>query len=346
MSTGKKITRLSELADSVGGKVLGDGTTVIEGVCSLENPVPGHIGFAENPKREATHSDTVPAAMIVKKPIEGTSVPLLVHENPRMAFTHVMRHFHREAEIEGGIHPSAWVDPDAEVDSSAWVGPFAVIESGAGISARACIGAGAYVGKNSVIGEDTRLAPNCTVMHDVSIGARCIINPGVVIGSEGFGFVPTEEGNIKVPQIGRVEIGDDCEIGANTTIDRATLDVTKIDNDVKIDNLVQIAHNCRIGRHTRIAAQAGLSGRVVLEENIVVAGQAGFQNGITVGKGSIVAGRAGVTRPVKPGSLISGYPARDHRKALALLAAQNRLPEILERLDRLEEISSIEATES
>jgi UDP-3-O-[3-hydroxymyristoyl] glucosamine N-acyltransferase len=173
-------------------------------------------------------------------------------------------------------------------------------------------------------------------MHDVTIGARCIVHPGAVIGSDGFGYTPVDGENLKVPQVGRVEIGDDCEIGANVTIDRATLDATVIENDVKIDNLVQVAHNVRIGAHTRIAAQAGLSGRVIIEDNVVIAGQAGFNNGIRVGKGSVVGGQAGVTRSLPPGSEVSGYPARDHRKALQLLAAQNRLPEILDRLERLE----------
>jgi UDP-3-O-[3-hydroxymyristoyl] glucosamine N-acyltransferase len=188
-----------------------------------------------------------------------------------------------------------------------------------------------------VIGEETRLHPNVTILHDVKIGSRCIFNSGVVIGSDGFGFTPTPDGNIKVPQTGTVVIGDDVELGANTCVDRATLDATRIGNDVKVDNMVQIAHNVQIGDHTRIAAQAGLSGRAFIESNVVIAGQAGFQNGIVVGEGSIVGGQSGVTRNVKPHSRVSGYPARDHKQALMLQAAVNRLPEILKRLEQLEQ---------
>jgi UDP-3-O-[3-hydroxymyristoyl] glucosamine N-acyltransferase len=341
----RKIT-LAELAEIAGGRVAGGGDTVIEGVCSVENPQPGCISFDDSRDCGRVSRENPPAALIARTPVEKLDIPIILHDNPRLAFTLVMRHFHPKAHFDGGVHPSAWIAPSADVDSTAWVGPFAVVEAGAKVAAGAWIGPGVYVGKDSAIGENTILFPNSTVMHDVTIGARCIVNPGAVIGAEGFGFTPTEEGNVKTPQLGRVEIGDDVEIGANSTVDRATLDVTRIDDDVKIDNLVQVAHNCSIGAHSRIAAQAGLSGRVVIEENVVIAGQAGFQNGITVGKGSRVAGRAGVTRHVPPGAIVSGYPARDHKKALKLLAAQDRLPEILERLDRLEELTGIEASES
>ncbi len=340
----KKIT-LAELAELTGGKVVGDGGTLIEGACSIDNPVPGHIAFIDSiSKRQAT--GTRPEALIVKRAHRDSDVPLLIHGNPRLAFTLVLRHFHPEPEFEGGIHPNAWVDPKAEVDPTAWIGPCAVIEAGAKVMARVWIDAGVYVGRDSIIGESTKLYPNSTVMHDATIGVRCIIHPGVVIGSDGFGFTPTEEGNMKVPQIGRVEIGDDVEIGANSAVDRASLDATRIADDVKLDNLVQVAHNVQIGSHTRIAAQVGLSGRVVIEDNVVVAGQAGFQNGITVGKGSVVAGQSGVTRHVPAGSRISGYPARDHRKALALLAAQNRLPEMIDKLEKLEEQLEIRTSKS
>jgi UDP-3-O-[3-hydroxymyristoyl] glucosamine N-acyltransferase len=187
-----------------------------------------------------------------------------------------------------------------------------------------------------VIGKDTKLHPNVTILNDVTIGERCIFNSGVIIGSDGFGFTPTPDGNIKVPQVGTVVIGNDVELGANTCVDRATLDATRIGNDVKVDNLVQIAHNVQIGEHTRIAAQVGISGRAIIESNVVIAGQAGFQNGIVVGEGCIVGGKAGVTKHVKPGSRISGYPARDHKTALLIQAATNKLPDLIERLNKIE----------
>ncbi len=328
---------LGRLADVCGGRVEGDPDVIIRGVCSLDDPRADYIALAVTPSRiHWKDSSEIPAALIVAKPVDQPVKGLLVHENPRLVFSRALEYFHPDEQVEGVICPQAVVADDAEIDPTASVGPFAVVESGAKVAARARIGAGCYVGGRSSIGEDTRLYPNVTVLHDVTIGARCIIHSGVVIGSDGFGYTPTPEGNIKVPQVGTVEIGDDVEIGANTCIDRATLDATVIQADAKIDNLVQIAHNVRIGEHARIAAQAGMPGRVIIEKNVVVAGQAGFQNGITVGEGSVVGGQAGVTRHVPPGSRVSGYPARDHRQALQLLAAQNRLPEILERLEKLE----------
>jgi UDP-3-O-[3-hydroxymyristoyl] glucosamine N-acyltransferase len=216
------------------------------------------------------------------------------------------------------------------------VSAFTHVEQSAQIGPAVQIWPGCYIGRNVIIGAETKIYPNVVVMQDVTIGTRCIIHPGAVIGSDGFGFVPTKSGNVKVPQIGRVIIGDDVEIGANTTIDRATLDSTIISDDVKIDNLVQIAHNVKIGPHTRIAAQAGMSGRVEIAENVVIGGQAGFGNGIKIGANSLVGARAGVIGDVPAGNKVSGYPARDHRKALRLLALQNRLPEIFERLEDLE----------
>jgi UDP-3-O-[3-hydroxymyristoyl] glucosamine N-acyltransferase len=332
----RKIT-LSELAGLTGSTVHGSGDTVIFGVCSLDNPREGNIALAVGSAVGLLKESPVkPTALIVSGPVEGLEIPFLVHKDPRLAFTIALRHFHREPSIKQGIDPNAFVSLDALIDPTVTVGPFAVIEPRVVIGREVVIGAGCYIGERTTIGDHTKIHPNVAVMHDVTIGSRCIIHPGVVIGSDGFGFTPTGDENLKVPQVGRVEIGDDVEIGANTTIDRATIDATVIGNDVKIDNLVQIAHNVQIGDHTRIAAQAGISGRTVIENNVVIAGQAGFQNGIRVGEGSVVAGQAGVTRHVKPGSRVSGYPARDHREALQLLAAQNRLPEILERLEKLE----------
>jgi UDP-3-O-[3-hydroxymyristoyl] glucosamine N-acyltransferase len=328
---------LAELAELTGGELEGDGGVEIHGVCSIDRPRAGYIALALAGARfDWADALEIPAALIASGKIKGIDLPLIIHDDPRLAFTIALRHFHPDVSPHAGVSPGALVADEAKVDPTASVGPFAVIENDASIGAEADIGAGCYIGANSVIGEKTKLYPNVTVLHDVIIGARCIIHSGVVIGSDGFGFTPTAAGNLKVPQIGKVIIGNDVEIGANCTIDRATLDETVIADDVKIDNLVQVAHNVKIGPHTRIAAQAGISGRAIIEGNVVIAGQAGFQNGIRVGEGSMIAGQAGVTRNVPPGSRVSGYPARDHRDALRLLAAQNRLPEIIERLDAIE----------
>lgn len=328
---------LSKLAEHVSGRIEGDPGAIILGVCSLDNPLAGHIAMALDPSKvDWAEMKEKPGALIVSEPADVEGIPQIIHKNPRLALTLALISFHGEETYKPGIDPNSFVSLDAQVHSTACVRQFAVIESGVEICAGSYIGEGCYVGRRTVIGEGTKLYPNVTVLHDVVIGKRCIIHPGVVIGGDGFGFTPSEHGNLKVPQVGRVEIGNDVEIGANSTIDRATLDVTVVGNDVKIDNLVQIAHNVKIGPHTRIAAQAGLSGRVEIGEKVIIGGQAGFQNGIHVGDKSRVGGQAGVTRHVRPGSSISGYPARDHRQALQILAAQGRLPELIDRIEQIE----------
>ena len=329
---------LGELARITGGRVDGAEETSISGVCSIDHPRKGHIALMTGGAKASWPEDSgKPSALIVSKPAEGVNLPFLVHENPRLAFALIIRAFQPDGSCQCGIEQQALVYPGAVVDENAWIGPFAVIEPGARIESGAQISSGCYVGRGSTIGPETILHPNVVVMHDVTIGSRCIIHSGTVIGSDGFGFTPFKGRNLKVPQVGRVIIGDDVEIGANVAIDRATLDATVIEDDVKIDNLVQVAHNVKIGTHTRIAAQAGLSGSVTIGANVVIAGQAGFQNGIVVGDGTMVGGQAAVIGDVPPNSKVSGYPARDHRKALRLLAAQNRLPDVIERLERLEQ---------
>lgn len=332
----KNIT-LGELASIIKGEAVGDIGYVVAGACSIENPVEHHITFAVDPGG-VVELDKAKAqvAFIVGEKIQGVSIPMIVHKNPRLGFTLALRHFHPETSGTGKIHPSAVISESATINPTADVGPNAVIEAGARIGAGSIIGAGCYMGENSVIGENTRLYPNVTVMHDVAIGSGCIFHPGVVIGGDGFGFEATSDGNIKMPQVGRVEIGDNVEVGANTTIDRATLDATVISDDVKLDNLVQIAHNVKIGSHTRIAAQAGLSGRAVIGENVVIAGQAGFNNGVKVGDNSVVGGRAGVVGDIRAGTMVSGYPAREHGKSQRVIAATMRLPKLMEKVERLE----------
>jgi UDP-3-O-[3-hydroxymyristoyl] glucosamine N-acyltransferase len=337
MENREEIVNLADLALLAGGQVDGDPGVFITGVCSLDHPRHGCIALAvDNAKIAWGPGQDEPSALIVSKRPAGIDLPLLVHPNPRLAFTIALRHLYPVPELPEGISPLATIHDDADVDASVRIAPFTMIEAGTKVGPGVQIWPGCYVGRNSEIGEGTKIYPNVVVMHDVTIGRNCILQPGVVIGSDGFGYTPTEKGNMKVPQIGRVIIGDEVEIGANTTIDRATLDATIIADDVKIDNLVQLAHNVKVGRHTRIAAQAGLSGRVQIEDNVVIAGQAGFQNGITVGEGSVIAGRAGVIGDVPANSRMSGMPARDHRKALRIIALQNRLPEILDRLEKIE----------
>ena len=337
MNVNSKNITLGELASIIEGEAVGDIGYRIDGACSVENPVEHHITFAVDTGGVVElEKAKIPVAVIVGEKVDGISIPMIVHKNPRLGFTLALRYFHPETRGTGEIHPSAVISDGAIISPTADVGPNAVIEAGARIGAGSIIEAGCYVGENSVIGENTRLYPNVTVMHDVKIGSGCIFHPGAVIGGDGFGFEATPDGNVKMPQVGRVEIGNNVEVGANTTIDRATLDATVISDDVKLDNLVQIAHNVKIGSHTRIAAQAGLSGRAVIGKNVVVAGQAGFNNGVNVGDNCVVGGRAGVVGDVRAGTMVSGYPAREHEKSKKIIAATQRLPQLMEKVERLE----------
>lgn len=325
----------------IGGEIVGDGDFGVIGTCSIENPVNGHVTFAVNPVDVVKlDNEKAVVAVILSEKIDGISIPLILHPKPRLGFTLALRHFYPSAVSSGKIHPSAVVSDGARVHSSVEIGPNAVVERGAVIDDGVIIGAGCYVGQNSTIGQGTRLYPNVTIMHDVSIGTGCIFYPGVVVGGDGFGYEPTDEGNVKMPQVGRVEIGNNVEVGANSTIDRATIDATEISDDVKLDNLVQIAHNVKIGPHTRIAAQSGVSGRAQIGANVVIAGQAGFNNGVKVGDSSVIAGQAGVTGDVRAGKIVSGYPARDHDKVKKVIAATMRLPKLVERVEKLEKIIS------
>lgn len=324
---------LKELARIVGGTADGDGSVLIKGVCSLENPKEGYIALCVEKMKPVGEK---PSALIVSKRPSGIDLPLLIHSDPRLAFAEVLRYFHPEEKAKGFVHPKAVIADSARIEADAYVGANAVIEANAKVGSKSRIGAGCYVGENSVIGSECILYPNVTVMQDVEIGDRCIIHSGAVIGSDGFGFTPSGGVNVKVPQVGKVKIGNDVEIGANTTIDRATLDETVIEDDVKIDNLVQIAHNVRIGEHTRIAGQTGLTGRVKIGANVVVGGQVGFNNGVVVGDNCMIGAQSGVMGDLQKGSRVSGYPAQEHRKALRILALCNRLPEIVKRLEAVE----------
>ncbi len=329
---------LGKLAEITGGEITGRPEIEILGVCSLDNPRSEHITFVDKPQNIGSWPEgKIPGALIVRKKSGLSGIPELVHDNPRLCFAEIMRLFHPTHQPTPGISKGAVVSETARVHSSSYIGPNAVIFDMAGIGEDVVIGAGCFVGERVEIGSGTKLHPNVTILNDVRIGSKCIIHSGVVIGSDGFGFIPGKNGSLKVPQVGTVEIGNDVEIGANTTIDRATLDVTIIEDGVKLDNLVQIAHNVRVGRGTMMAAQCGLPGRVVIEEGVVIGGQAGFANGVRVGAGTVIGGRSGITKDIPPGSKVSGYPLTEHSKQLKIQAVTKKLPEMLIRLTELEE---------
>ncbi|MCC6811097.1 MAG: UDP-3-O-(3-hydroxymyristoyl)glucosamine N-acyltransferase [Deltaproteobacteria bacterium] len=324
---------LGELAKLVGGELRGDPNIAIEALMPLEYAGAGHVSFFANPKYEAAAKATQASALIAKAPLEGGPQQLIVHPDPYLAAAKVARFFHPPDLRPPGRHPSAVVDAGATVSQKAYIGPLAVVEAGATIEDGAQLHAQCYVGEGASVGAATILYAGVKLMKGTQVGARCILNAGVVIGSEGFGFAEdkaAEPGKVrvKVPQLGIVVIGDDVEIGANSTIDRATFGVTHIGNGTKIDNLVQIGHNVRTGEDCVLVGQVGVAGSAKLGRRVILGGQCGIGGHITIGDDVMVQAQSGVNKSVPAGKQIGGTPALDHREYIRQQMALRSLDEI------------------
>lgn len=337
-STNKTPFSLAEIARRVGGVVEGDASIQICDVAPIERAVSGQLSFVANTKYEHHIETTSASALVLGPKAICTRLPVLRHPNPYLTFAKIVDLFYPEVRrVEPGIHPAALVDPSAKVDAS--VG----------------IGALSHVGAGSVIGQDSQIMPSVFIDHDVKIGSNCLFYPGVrilrgsrlgnnvilhsgvVIGSDGFGFAPTETGMHKIKQIGWVEIGDDVEIGANTTVDRGALGPTRIGRGTKIDNLVQIAHNVEIGRNCIIVGQVGISGSTKLGDGVMLGGQVGLVGHIELGDRVSVGAQSGVSKSIPGGETWFGSPAREIHHAKRVVAATDKLPELWKRLKRLED---------
>jgi UDP-3-O-[3-hydroxymyristoyl] glucosamine N-acyltransferase len=329
---------LTELARRLGAELRGDGTIRVHGVAGIREAGPGLVTFLANPRYEEFLATTRASAVIVPPGTAEIPVATLITPEPYLAFAESLRIFDLGVEetVLPGVHPMALVDPAAEVDPTAGVGPFAVVGPGARIGPRCVLMTGTYIGPASRLGSDCLLYPRVTVRKGTEIGDRVVIHAGAVIGDDGFGFAPEGDGYRKVPQVGHVVIGDDCEIGANTTIDRATTGVTRIGRGCRIDNLVMIAHGVEVGENTIICAQVGISGSTLVGRHVVLAGQVGVTGHVTIGDGARVGGQGGVTKSVPPGESWSGYPAQPHARASRGYAALRDLPDALKRLRQLE----------
>ena len=329
---------VAEIARELDGKLEGEGAAPITGLAGLAEAAAGDITFLSNPRYAPAAASTGASAVIVNRNWDG-KCPCAVIRVPDAdsAFARVAALLGRgPVDQDPGVHPTAVIAEDACLGSDVRVGPYAVIERGVTIGDRTQIGAGCVLGRETVVGEECRLYPRVTTREYTKIGDRVTIHNGTVVGSDGFGYARDDAGWKKIPQVGTVEIGDDVEIGANVTIDRARFGKTTVGNGVKIDNLVQIAHNVRIGEHSAIAAQTGISGSTVIGRNVQIGGQAGLAGHLTVGDSSVIGAQAGVTKDVPAGTFVSGYPAMPHRKARRLHAHMMRLPVLKERVDALE----------
>lgn len=327
---------LVEIAKIIEGEVVGDGDTVITGVCGIKEAKLGDLTFVANPKYLPLIEHTRASAIITSRDIDSSSKPIIKTENPSLAFAKMVSLLSPNHAVHpSGIHSTVILGKDVKLGKDVAVGPYVVIEDSVEIGDETIIYAGCYIGHHSIIGENTLIYPNVSIRERTSLGNRVIIHSGTVIGSDGFGFATVKGMHEKIPQIGTVVIEDEVEIGANVTIDRARFDKTVIGKGTKIDNLVQIAHNVVVGENSIIVAQAGVSGSTVIGNGVILAGQAGIVGHITIGDGSIVAAQAGVTKSVPANTKVSGYPAKPHEMAKRVNACVQNLPQLYKTISEL-----------
>ncbi|MBC2678689.1 MULTISPECIES: UDP-3-O-(3-hydroxymyristoyl)glucosamine N-acyltransferase [Pseudomonas] len=330
--------KLGQLAEFLGATVSGDPEKIITGLATLQEAGPAQLSFLANPQYRKFLPDSHAGAVLLKAAdAEGFQGDALIVPDPYLAYARISHLFDPKPRASAGVHPTAVIADDAQVDAAASVGPFAVIESGARIAAGVTVGAHCFIGARCEIGEGGWLAPRVTLYHDVRIGKRVVIQSGAVLGGEGFGFANEKGVWQKIAQIGGVSIGDDCEIGVNTAVDRGALADTLIGNGVKLDNQIQIAHNVQIGDNTAMAACVGISGSSKIGKNCMLAGGVGLVGHIEICDGVFITGMTMVTHSItEPGAYSSGtamQPAAEWRKSAARL---RQLDDMARRLKQVE----------
>ena len=337
--------RLKELAQWVDGTVVGDEETEISGVAAVEEAQAGEITFVADLKYLPKLSETKASAVIVSREITQADRPLLCVTHPHLAFAKILTLFFQKPYRPKGIDSNTWISPSAKLGKDLTLYPFVYIGERCSIGDRVTLYPGVYVGEDAAVGEDSILYPNVSVYSGTLVGKRVILHSGVVIGSDGFGYVKEGKKSVKIPQVGSVEIEDDVELGANTTVDRATLGKTIIRRGTKIDNLVQVAHNVVIGEDSILCAQAGISGSTKIGSNVTLAGQVGVVDHVEIGDNVIVGAQAGVTHNLPGNQGYVGSPALPHREFLRSNAVFPKLPEMRRTLvDMAKRLKKIEDT--
>ena len=339
----------AKIAEMVNGKLIGSPDRTISSVSGIRDAQSDQLSFIGNKKYQHQLESTKAGVVLVCPDLADAPAvdrTLIVCDNVDYAFAKVIAVFAEEPpKWPVGVHPSAVVSPDAKLGQGVSINANAVIEAGAEIGDGTVIGAGCYIGHDVKIGAGSLLYPNVTVMYRCVIGRKAVIHPGVVIGGDGFGFIPTKQGLVKVPQTGIVQIDDDVEIGANTTIDRARFGKTWIKSNVKIDNQVMVAHNVVIGESSILVAQCGIAGSAELGRGVVLAAKSGVNGHITLGDGVQVAGTSGVVKSLPAGAIALGTPAESQREFMARHTLPSRFEKHSAKVEALrKEIAELKAS--
>lgn len=330
--------RLEQLAGRLGREFRGDGAITVERVADLSRASAGCLSFLGDP-RYRDHLSATAASVVIATEADAQVCPsaVILSPNPYLDFARAAALLYPEPDVQGGVHPTAWLDPSARVDASAWVGPMAVVEATAEIGPRVFVGPGSVVGEGVRIGADSRLVARVTLLAGTQVGLRALLQPGCVIGRAGFGFAKDGACWVRIPQVGRVVLGDDVEIGANTTVDRGAIEDTVIGDGVKLDNQIQIGHNVQVGEHTAMAANTGISGSTRIGRRCTIAGAVGMAGHLTIGDDVHFTGMAMVTRCFPdPGVYSSGIPAEPSAEWRRNVARFRHLDALARRVKQLE----------
>jgi UDP-3-O-[3-hydroxymyristoyl] glucosamine N-acyltransferase len=341
--------RLADIVARFGGRVEGDADTTVSQIATLDSATSGQIAFLANSKyRSQLELTRASAVILAENDAAATAIPRIVCDNPYSYFAKVSAFLNPLPEFPAGIHPSAVIGEGASISPAAYIGPHVTIGEGASVGADSVIMSGCSIGARASIGENTRMYPRVVVYHDCVVGHNCIVHSGVVIGADGFGIAMDAGAWLKIPQIGRAIIGNDVEIGANTTIDRGALDDTVIEDGVKLDNLIQIAHNVRIGAHTAMAGCSGVAGSTTIGRYCRIGGSAGISGHLSIADGVEVSAFTLVAKSIRePGTYSGSYPFSEigdwrrnavHLRHLGEMAA--RLKQMEKEIEELKQVKN------
>jgi UDP-3-O-[3-hydroxymyristoyl] glucosamine N-acyltransferase len=336
------VEKLSDTAQSNSLSVNKDLNPEITGIAPVDEASISTLSYIEGVKFAAMVGKTAASALIL--PLDEAlqaqaterGIAWIGASEPRLLFAKAIALFYKPFQPAPEIHPTAVIHPSAEVGKDVYIGPHVVIQAGVKIGDQVCIHPNVVIYPEVQLGDRTVLHANCTIHERTRIGADCVIHSGAVIGSEGFGFVPTPTGWFKMEQSGCTVLEDGVEVGCNTTIDRPAVGETRVARNTKIDNLVQIGHGCQIGQNCALAAQVGMAGGVKVGNRVILAGQVGIANQAKIGDGAIASAKAGIHNDVEPGAIVSGTPAVPHKLFLKASAIYNRLPEMYQTLKQLQ----------